>query len=137
MENIDYDWFLQNLVRAKKTGSTGTAITLLVDGFLVSGMLINGEEYFNGIQEDFAQYLTQEQKENLRYNLEPYKKFYVEAYKGKIEEDETLPIFIHLKDAKFYNTQGMPIPGNQGICWRGRLSQISGFNLGLLSANVE
>jgi hypothetical protein len=45
------------------------------------------------------------------------------------------PNYIHLKEAKFFlpSGAGKPIPANQGVWWRGRLSEVSGFILGSLA----
>jgi hypothetical protein len=39
-----------------------------------------------------------------------------------------------LSDAKYFQIGGAPIPQDGGIWWRGRISAVSGFFIGKLSA---
>ena len=41
--------------------------------------------------------------------------------------------FIHLRDARVFSPGGAGLPGN-GMHWRGRLSEVSGWSFGLLEA---
>jgi len=43
------------------------------------------------------------------------------------------PQYIHLSGAKFFNPEGNSLPTNQGVLWRGRVTEIGGFNLGSFS----
>ena len=54
IQEFNQDWFLQTLVNmANSSTSTGlVGITLLTHGFLVSGDLVGGREYFKGFAED-------------------------------------------------------------------------------------
>ncbi|MBP0716154.1 hypothetical protein J8I33_22850 [Burkholderia sp. AcTa6-5] len=45
------------------------------------------------------------------------------------------PQYIHIKGARFFSNSGNPIPGNGGVWWRGRISEVDGFCLGELSAD--
>lgn len=132
-ETADRDWFLQNLVSMVNGRDLEIGITLQANGFLVSGLLVSGHKYFEGFGSDFASaFSVQEDAEVIR---ESYAKF-GGIYTTELPADSEIapPNFIHLKNAKFFNTHGNPIPGNRGVWWRGRVSQIDGFILGSLSA---
>jgi hypothetical protein len=49
-------------------------------------------------------------------------------------EDVPPAYYVHLMDARFFNTTGNPIPGNRGVWWRARLAEVSGFSMGVLGA---
>lgn len=50
----DKDWFLQSLINMVNSGTFSFGVTLSVSGFLVSGQLIGGKEYFDGFAGDFT-----------------------------------------------------------------------------------
>ena len=126
------DWFLQTLVSMVNTAPVDFGITLQVGGFLVSGNLISGAKYFEAFGSEFSTGLKDPEV------AETYRKMFAEGAKiyepdvNKTEEDLPLSTFIHLKDTRFFNGSGAPIPGNRGVWWRGRISEVSGFVLGTL-----
>jgi hypothetical protein len=115
-------------------------ITLQVSGFLVSGILIAGSKYFEGFASDFSSGFKDEQdRQALKTAISKYGEIYkptddpLAGYAGRDSKPtKTLPSYIHLKNAKFFNTVGNQIPDNRGVWWRGRLSEVSGFILGSL-----
>lgn len=126
----DKDWFLQNLVDWANQHNFSFGITLNVGGFLVSGSLIGGKEYFDGFGEDFVSaYEDQELAEKIKNIIAKNG----ELYTISDEKDVPPPTYIHLKDARCFNTNGNPIPGNRGVWWRGRISEVDGFSIGSLS----
>jgi len=125
------DWFLALFIDMANKNDFELGITLTSHGFLVSGILIGGQKYFDGIAEEFASAFND--AEGLKETFSDMgKKVYD---KPKNDEPANPPTFIHLKDAKFFHPNGQPIPANRGVWWRGRLSEISGFSLGNLSVN--
>lgn len=129
------DWFLQSLVQMANDANLQVAITLQVSGMLVSGYLVSGKQYFEGFAAEFAgAFATHpELAESIRTSFRSYG----DIYGRQEEEAETPPPqFVHLSDARFFNTAGNPIPGNRGVWWRGRLCEVGGFSLGVLSANA-
>jgi hypothetical protein len=131
---IQPDWFLQMLVKMVNASDAKIGVTLQVSGFLVSGYLVGGASYFDGFAAAFASGLHSDQMaaETIRKAFSSYgERIYKSA---DTTEDAAAPLaFIHLKDARFFNTSGKPIPANGGVWWRGRLSEVSGFVLGSLS----
>lgn len=124
------DWFLEFLVRMTND-KVGIGISLHVDGFIVSGIMISGDEYFELFAESFACGLSdpedaQATKKALASNGDVYK---------RVRHPDTPPpegylSFVHLKNVKFYGSPA-PFPGD-GALWRGRLSKVSGFFLGTI-----
>lgn len=123
------DWFLAALVGIANSGAS-FGITLQVGGFLVSGTLVGGVEYFEGFASDFASAFSDPEL------AEEYRTAFAagaEHYRNVPEDKRSNVSYVHLKEARFFNTSGKPIPGNRGVWWRGRLSEVSGFVLGSLS----
>lgn len=123
------DWFLQTLVDTVNRSELSFGITLNVGGFLISGTLISGKSYFEGFGGDFASGCN-----NVK-TAQSIKETFAKCGNIYKEDQENLPppAYIHLKDARFFNTSGRPIPGNRGVWWRGRISEVQGFVLGSLS----
>jgi hypothetical protein len=128
------DWYLQMLINMVN-GGLSIDITLQVSGFLVSGRLVGGSEYFDGMAEDFARAIP----DNGTALKESFAALRDRYYPTEGSSDDRAkigpfgPSFIHLKNARFFNTAGNPIPANGGVWWRGRVSQVGGFTLGSLS----
>jgi hypothetical protein len=130
------DWFLQTLVELANAGDGKAEIgmTLLVGGFLVSGKVVGGASYFEGFAGEFASGFADQ---TLAGSVREFFSRYSEIYKaGAMTQDQTTtqkPLtYVHMKEARFFNTAGNPIPGNRGVWWRGRLSEVSGFMVGIL-----
>jgi hypothetical protein len=124
------DWFLQTLVNLANTGDGNIEIgmTLLVGGFLVSGKMVGGGKYFDGFARDLASSLAdQTNAEKIRTSFSQFGEIY--------KTDAVNPpstAYVHLMEARFFNTAGNPIPANRGVWWRGRLAEVSGFMIGIL-----
>jgi hypothetical protein len=124
------DWFLQILVNMAN-GGLRVGLTVQVSGFLVSGELCGGRDYFDGMAEEFVGGIQGiDDPESIRNSFARLR----DEYYPQVPVDKKAdPSFIHLKNARFFNTAGNPIPGNGGVWWRGRISEVGGFILGLLS----
>jgi len=124
------DWLLQSLLNIVNSGGLSFGITLNVGGFLVSGHLVGGKEYFEGFGAEFASGISDiSASESIRASLAEHGKI----YDTQQDDDAPPPSYIHIKEAKFFTTSGSPVPGNRGVWWRGRLSQVDGFSLGILN----
>lgn len=103
-------------------------------GGCTSGTKTGMPTYLDGIAEDFAGAFRDypEVAEKVRQDLRGSRN----AFRERLATDPKAPspMLIHLKDARFFHAAGKPIPNNRGVWWRGRLSQVSGFMLGTLSA---
>ena len=126
-----YDWFLQALVNMANRSSLEVEVTLQRSGFLISGLLVNGQAYVEGLAKDFsiAPSNGPEVYEQVRNRFSKF------GENLDLEEgDETLlPQYIHLKNARFFNVSGTSISEDRAVWWRGRISEVCGFMLGGLT----
>ncbi|MBM7585558.1 hypothetical protein JOC86_002100 [Bacillus pakistanensis] len=105
------------------------AITLNVDGVVVSGTLIGASAYYEGIKE------SSKDLQDTTMSKIITKKFtdLMDGYsKQKQEQDtkedkENSATFIHLKQARYLGTSHSPTT-NSSNWWRGRISSIDGFS---------
>jgi hypothetical protein len=104
-------------------GKSRVAITLTVGGLLISGEIISARRFFH--EHPLTHKIWEE----------------IEA-RGKSEaektdsEDKERPEFIHLSDTHYFTPNQPPIPSAEnGIYWRGRISEIAGFSFGVLKVS--
>ena len=126
------DWFLQSLIDLVNGREIEIGLTLHAGGFLVSGLLVSGHQYFTGFGEEFARTFNDAE---LTADIQRAYARWGGIYTVPKSPGETFTKanFIHLKNARFFNTAGEPIPANMAVWWRGRVSEIDGFFLGMLS----
>jgi len=129
----DRDWFLQNLVNLVNARDVKLGITVNAGGFLISGILVSGQHYFGGFGADLGSSFDDPE---IRRGVEQAYAHLGDIYQvGRTSTGVSPPPnYIHLMGAKFFHIGGQPIPGNQGVWWRGRISEVSGFFLGMLDA---
>lgn len=154
--NDPQDWFLDQLVEWANRFGVEMGITLNSGGMLVSGQTISGRNYFIELAKEFR---GDSEEGSLVHTLgglvEANKQVYEthdltlkkdegasKSDQGEaVESDDDIdslpppPTYIHLRNARIYAPGQTPIPGNRGVLWRGRISEINGFSLGSLSAD--
>jgi hypothetical protein len=129
------DWFLQHLVSLVNDTPLQLPITLQVSGMLVSGQLVSGACYFEGIAGDFAHGIAAypDVAASVR---ESFTSLGTTIY--KTDPNDTAPgpapHFLHLQNAQFFGPAAQPIPQTGGMWWRGRVTEVGGFSLGQLVA---
>jgi hypothetical protein len=129
-----HDWFIQSLVNVANVAPLQFGVTLQVSGLLVSGYLVSGKAYFEAIGQQVVSGFAQ----NAALADQMRKMFatFESAYPNDPGQSERpVPQFVHLQNARFYSTNGAPVPSNEGVWWRGRISQISGIVIGILNAS--
>ncbi len=131
------DWFLQTIVRIVNEGDSEIGVTLTLGGTVISGLLVGGAKYFEAFGNEFASAFKEpEIAANIYSAFSSHSKIY-EKKESESEAEEVLPpIYIHLKNAKFFHNSGPAFPTNRGIWWRGRLSSVDGFALGVLGPSA-
>lgn len=155
-EKDPQDWFLDQLVEWANRYGVEMGITLNAGGMLVSGQTISGRNYFIELAKEFRVgkeegSLVHTLGDLIEANKQIYEKYDLtiknqeegletghEAIADGEESDDSFPpppTYIHLRDARIYAPGQVPIPGNRGVLWRGRLSEINGYSLGSLSAD--
>jgi hypothetical protein len=122
------DWYLQTLVSMANEHGVEMGITLTLGGTVVTGQLIGGKTYFETFAEVFGNAWSED--EQARKEMRATMARPAEMY-GPKKADSAGPSFIHLKNAKIRTPDGCSMP-DQGVLWRGRLSEVSGFFLGIL-----
>jgi len=133
------DWFLAELVRRANEGGLSMGLTLCVGGVLVSGALIGGREYFEGFAGEVASgvadpAVARKAREFFRSPAALYQPEEGRPGGAKVSSVADPLSYIHLKAARFFTASGEPIPVNHGGYWRGKLSAVDGFVLGLQTA---
>lgn len=129
------DWFLAELVRRANEGGISVGVTLCVGGTLVSGSLIGGRAYFERIAESAAVAARDAgEAARARAFLRSPAALYGAASEGAADPDDEPLAYIHLAGARFFTASGRPMPGKDGLLWRGRLGAVDGFVLGVLGA---
>lgn len=130
----DKDWFLQMLVGMANDG-LGISITLNVGGLLVSGNLVSGKDYLIEFGEVLSKSLDPENGENAKGIRESYQNMAEDVY-GQDESKSAPPVYLHMKNAKYFSISGDSLPSNDEVSlWRGRISEVGGFSLGSFSKN--
>jgi hypothetical protein len=126
------DWFLEALVdEANMRNAEFVGITLQVGGATISGMLVGRSEYFRGVSLHFRD--DDEIPEDGTWGAWLLEKSSEKTYK---EGDELEPAkFIHLRDARIFEGSSHPVPSNEGVWWRGRISSVDGFWFGRLKGS--
>lgn len=108
-----------------------TPITMIVNGVLVSGTIINEEEYY-------SLELNKVHKELYKIAIkEPQEKYFGENAEEVADAeipDYLRQQFIYLKDAYYvFGDKTIPSIGNKGISIQIRLADVSAFNFGNLN----
>lgn len=117
-----HDWFLESFVQLANGSNLSVSITLTVGGSTVTGVLCGGLEYFRGISGLLGE------------GFDPVTNVGEAMYgPGTVRGPAT---YIHLKDARICAPGGEATPSRDqpGVYWRGRLSEVSGFLFGSISA---
>jgi len=141
------DWLLRGLIAlvhgAEREGvKMSVPVTLNVGGFIVSGLVISGGEYFEEFSEIIEYGLTNAFDEESRQRITSAFRAIGNAYEPKEEalegviERESYN-FVHLRDARFLHPGGDPIPTNAGMLWRTKLEAVNGFTLGMMIATPD
>ena len=136
------DWLLRGLIAlvqgSEKEGvKMSIPVTLNVGGFLVSGSVISGGEYFEEFSEIVGYGLSNSFDEESKEGITATFRTLGDVYEPKEQTLEEIIRresynFVHLRDARFMHPGGDPIPLNMGMLWRTKLEAVDGFTLGAL-----
>ena len=125
------DFHLRDVILLANGTKAEFPITLTVGGMLISGLLTGGKRYFEEFAETMANaHGTAETSEQLREFFSRRTKIYDAPEEG----EPPVPLaYVHLREARFFVPGAQPVPSSGGVLWRGRLSQVDGFHLGMLT----
>lgn len=121
----DKDEVLAFIVSLANKGAISLGITLCVGGTMVTGQLIGGKEFFEGIANSYGNV-----SDFFRGLGEGGAEGYKDTSQEQLDNVENIA-FIHLGNARVVSS-GISIPSFEqpGIFWRGRLSSVDGFFFG-------
>lgn len=100
-----------------------TAITLIVDGFLISGFVVSKAKYMQHCS--FTVALVDAEKKIISEQPD-------ESLEQKNNDTRN---FIHLRDAKYYGVGQTPFPSQGSVYCRISLESISGFHIGVFETS--
>lgn len=128
------DWFLQSMIETVINAGVEIGISLIVDGIIVSGILISGAKYFEELGESLKQASEADGdiQSIMGESWKGYKAIYDKPEDAAEDWSPPSASFIHIRKARFFSPGQQPIPGGTGVLWRGRLAAIGGWSLGML-----
>ncbi|MEU6282093.1 hypothetical protein [Streptomyces sp. NPDC047028] len=145
---------LVNIINGSQGEEDGPALVLTVGGLTVSGNLVPNWLWFAGMRRQIAEAtgnktLDLDEASGMELFFKSWEDLIVDA---RAEEEAALAasenlaaryqdaiqtkgatVFIHLRDARIFQPGQTGLPGN-GMYWRGRLSEITGWSFGKLGA---
>lgn len=135
LQTSQKDWFLSTLNNIVNNNPLTIGITLVTQGFIISGHLTGGKEYFDAVADEFARMLTNSftvEKSIHELAESVYGIDNTETKKGPLSTD-----YIHIKNARFYSSASSAVLPETSVWWRGRLSEISGFSIGVINETED
>ena len=126
------DELLEFLIRKVEETGIGAGITLCINGSIVTGNLIKSKIYYDKMIEmydfDNSQLTAKNQEEIDKWN--DYHTEYVNFINELKKQDNQQNLkYIHLEHVTFRNVHANIL--TQAIVWRGKLSSIDGFSIGI------
>ncbi|WP_019407151.1 hypothetical protein [Stutzerimonas stutzeri] len=129
--NSECDWMLQTLVHSANVG-VEIGVTLTTAAGIVTGTIIGGAKYMDQQKALLAErWGTDELRSSFDDIFTAWRERYVQKDDG---EEPSAPIYIHLSSAKLL-THGQFVPSDPGMLWRGKINEVIGFSIGILSRN--
>ena len=129
------DWFLQSIIETVIAAGVEIGVTLTVGGTIISGILINGKNYF--VELGALLEASSKSDGDMQSVLGSSWRKYTAIYEKPDDADENWQpspaAYIHLKSAYFHAPGQSRMPTNAGLLWRGKLSSIDGFAIGNFS----
>jgi hypothetical protein len=132
------DRALRALAAVPERTNLQIGITLCVHGMIISGFLISEDAYFKGLAERISG--IKDAPDETKETLTDFITQLHEGLKAQSDdaENQLLPEYIHLREAKMYPSQGKGMPSYGEALWRGRVNSVDGFSLGeILPSNLD
>jgi hypothetical protein len=128
----DNDELLEFLLRKVEETGIGAGITLCFNGSIITGNLVKSKIYYDKMIEmyDFDNsQLTAKNQDELDKWSGYYSEYVVFIDELKKQEDPQNLKYIHLEHVTFRNVNSNIL--TQAIVWRGKLSSVDGFSIGI------
>ena len=128
----DNDELLEFLLRKVEETGIGAGITLCLNGSIITGNLIKSKIYYDKMIEmydfDSGQLTAKNQDELDKWNGY-YSEYVIFINELKKQADPQNLKYIHLEHVTFRNVNSNIL--TQAIVWRGKLSSVDGFSIGI------
>ncbi len=110
------------------------AVTINVNGVVISGLLIGASTYYEGITESFKSLHDGTMSKIISRKFNALKEAYLKQKQEEAEKEDTdfSPTFIHLKNANYLHADGQSASTISNTWWRGRISSLDGFSFDFL-----
>lgn len=129
------DWLLEDFIQRIISIGIEVGVTITVGGSIISGNLITGKRYFEEVSKLMLEAKASDQ---ITEFLSGYFKEFSAVYTNPLDasEDWSPPRigYIHLEKACYISSGKAHIPTG-GCLWRGKLSSVDGFSIGLIGDN--
>lgn len=109
-------------------------LTLNVQGLTISGICIGSHEYMNQMLGVFKRVYWEVGEDVSQALIDRAKKHYPSS-EEVLRKGQITKHYVHLADARIVSPGGEPIPGNEGVLWRGKISSVDGFFIGQMAVN--
>lgn len=133
-KNEGVDRILQMFVSIANDNMVETGITLNVGCCLVSGTMIGFKKYLEILFSDFAGGFRAEGLAEIADAVEERARKALQDIETEQDAKSSKPRYIHLKDARFF-FGNEAVPHNRKVLWRGKLSAVEGFTIGVMSVS--
>jgi hypothetical protein len=131
---LSADPMLEMLVSFAEKQDLGVGVTLTVRGLLISGNITSYQSYLEGIAQAFES-TSDNLGQIIATAYRSASQGYQEALMKEGLEGLPHPQYIHLSNARFIFGNTI-VPTEIGVYWRGRLDEVDGFSLGIVSPSA-
>lgn len=129
---LEPDHYLQALVQLVNGKEIEFPITVFLKGTVVTGQLVSGHRFFDGLAGALKIYFDHDTSEDtaeaIDFLTSPKQNYTKEPEEGVARIP---PLYFHLRDARVI-TAGQKGYPDEGAWWRGRLTSVDGFHFGTL-----
>jgi hypothetical protein len=114
------DWVLREIVNLANESHMEMGMTLTTPSGLISGTLISMTSYLDELDKDLGRAMGD--ASSLRSLFD--------GVREQLPLMKNYPNNLHLKNAIFFLGGNQRIPGNGGVLWRGKISDVTGYTFG-------
>lgn len=123
-QNPTDDALLLMLLSLVEEDGVEIAVTLTVNGAIVTGDLIGVSAYYDGVIESSKELRDHTLSKIITKKFNDMKEEYVKQKQEDEKNSGTTPTFVHLKNAKYVGGDKKEATSSRTTWWRGRISSI-------------
>lgn len=124
-DQVERDWMLQCFVEWTLSG-VEMPVVLATSSGIITGNIVSGEAFIQAMEDTLVPAVGENLGGQMRDAFAEWKKPYLADAPGSDDG----PHFIHLRNARY--VIGNDFVPAEGVMWRGRVSSIQGFSIGVL-----